>query len=212
MATGEGDLEAAWQLKQDQLTRHHAPGAFSWEFADATHALATDDNELALEVFVRMSDNPSQDDVYYIWGDIMAFLLADRLGDEGACAQILQAYQERDVESEEVSPMTELLSLFNEASRDETLDPLRVQELANRFGQGWQTAIPMFAGYFEWTNGHTDAAIENWLVPARDTSCLNQMLAWKWLREAGVDPVHIEGRIFREMFLQEPHQLPEKKR
>ncbi len=211
VATGEGDLEAAWELKQDQLTRHQAPGSVLWELADALHAMATDENTLALDVFSRIAENRSHDDGFYSWVDAMAYLIADREGDQKTCTQIRQAYQQWDAESEEQSPMTELLSLFAEANREEAIAREKIQKLVHSFGPGWQTAIPMFAGYFEWTHGHADEAIENWLVPARDTSSRNRMLSWKWLREAGVNPINVEGRIFREAFLREPHKLPDQK-
>ena len=214
VATGEGDLKSAWEFEQERLKVRYSSGDSQREMIDALHADISNDKGLALKILLRMSKNRPPSEPPYVWTDSMAYLIADRKGDEKICNQILKSYREQREPPLQVLAITAMLNLFNESEGSKDIDPEKIQALIDghiAFSDGvFLPDLALFVGYFEWTHGHKDAAIEQWKIPARLPGGPDRMLAWKWLRNAGVDPIHIEDRTFPGMFLRERYELPKK--
>ncbi|MEZ6031753.1 MAG: hypothetical protein R3C17_01495 [Planctomycetaceae bacterium] len=215
VATGEGDLESAWEFEQERLKVRYAPGDSQSEMVKALYAEITNDTARALKILLRMAKNRPPSEPPYVWTDSMAYLIADRAGDQKICNQILKSYRDQREPPLQVQAITAMLNLFDESDRSKAIDPMKIQALIDghvAFSDGaYLPDLALFVGYFEWTHGHKDAAIEQWKGPARLSGGRDRMLAWKWLREAGVDPIHIEDRTFPDMFLRERYELPKKK-
>ena len=215
VATGEGDLESAWEFEQERLKVRYAPGDAQSEMVVALHAAITNDKARALKVLLRMAKNRPPSEPSYVWTDSMAYLIADREGYGKICNQILKSYRDQSDPPLQVQAITAMLNLFDESDGSNAIDPEKLKALIDEhvaFSDGaFLPDLALFVGYFEWTHGHKDAAIEQWKIPARLHGGPDRMLAWKWLRDAGVDPIHIKDRMFYNMFLRERYELPKKK-
>ena len=213
--TGKGDLDAAWEFEQERHKQRYLPGDVNAELIKALHAAMTDNNAQALEALLLMSKNRPPSEQPYVWTDTFAYLIADREGKKDVCQQILRFYREQAEPPAHVKLFVAMLTLFDETDDEKPIDPEKfkalVDEQAAFSGGAWYSDLVLFAGYFDWTHGRQQKAVEQWTISARAADGRNRTLAWKWLRDAGVDPIHIEDREFPDMFLRERYELPKKK-
>ena len=214
MATGKGNLKAAWKFEKERIKERYLPGAPEAELIFALHDSMTGNNTRALETLVRMSKNRPADQEPDTWTDTLTFVIAAREGKLEICDPILKSYKESPKPLDYFPAMADILTQLREASDKKAVDPGMIPALSEKYPRmketSWDIYLPQFVGYVEWTVGNKEQAVEHWKIPARHGSESCRMLAWKWLRDAGVDPIHLEDRSFREPFLREPIKLPEK--
>lgn len=215
-ATGKGDLESAWEAEQERLRQQLPAGDVQAEAIHALHSSNQGDDAQALEILLRILNNRMPGETPYVWADSLAYLIADREGNDKACSQILKVYQEQKDAPENVQAIAAMLTLFDESDDGNAIDPRKIQTVIEKhaafFNSDWLPDLALFIGYFEWTHGRPDKAIEQWKIPAGLPGGYSRMLAWKWLRDAKVDPVHIPDRTFPNAFLREAYKLPTKKK
>lgn len=215
MGTGKGNLKAAWKFEQERIKERYLPGAPEAELTFALHDAMTGNNTRALETLVRISKNRPADQEPDTWTDTLTFVIAAREGKHEICDLILKSYKESPKPLDYFATMADILTQLRAASDKKAVPPGMVQAIFEKYPNmketSWDIYLPQFVGYIEWTLGNKEQAIENWKIPARHGSESCRMLAWKWLRDAGADPIHLEDRSFHEPFLREPIKLPEKK-
>ena len=215
MGTGKGNLKAAWKFEQERIKERYLPGAPEAELIFALHDAMTGNNTRALETLVRISKNRPAEQEPDTWTDTLTFVIAAREGKHEICDRILKSYKEIPKPLDYFPAMVDILTQLREASDKKAVDPGMIPALFEKYPSmketSWDIYLPQFVGYVEWTLGNKEQAIEHWKIPARHGSESCRMLAWKWLRDAGADPIHLEDRSFLEPFLKEPVKLPEKK-
>ena len=204
--TGQGDLEAAWKLKQKRLAEHVRKDKRDHEFAPSFHLLVTGQKEEARDILAERFAKK-----FSPWDGITLALLYDELGQTEERDKILKAmveYQEEHQE-EETTPKplyhARLAGIFQEAIASGEFDQSRVDALVEDYrerGYGDLTCrFGIMIGHFMKNRGRKTEAIEYWKPSARYSyDCWERTLAWKYLRDAGVDPIRLEGRYFSHQF------------
>lgn len=215
-STGQGDLDAAWVTKQ-QLMRAGgwADGPYGLIAKSIHEAITGRESEAraTLQQILRTSANNIAP-LDRVWVSLFEVVLADRLGDTAARDQTLRRLVQQNPANPE-NPLPAATSAMAQALQklmatgelsSEEIEQMSATHTA-KMGN-WAGMQAVFMGYALWTHGRKDAAVEQWKFPAKALDGWNQILAWNWLRKAGVDPIHIEGRYFPEPFLQQQYELP----
>lgn len=196
--TGEGDLEGAWRKKQERLEARVPEWHRDRRVAQSLHLLVTDQPEKARDKLAKEFK-----DRFSPWDGITLALLYDQLGEGDQRDKVLRTLATHQMtEEEKDSPyFIELAKPLQEAVKTDEVDQEVVDKLIERFkeeGLGDITAAyGVVIGDFLANRDRTDEAIEQWKPAAQlSYACWERLLACKRLRDAGVDPIHIEGRNF----------------
>ena len=116
---------------------------------------------------------------------------------------VFKQLAERPADDEARTPLCDLAAIFLNAVESGNLEDeelTRSLEKVYETHGDWRGAYGFFAGFFLATRGEMERAIEQWTVPARVSSrTWVRTLAWVWLRDADVDPIHLENRDFAAM-------------
>lgn len=217
VCTGQGDLESAWAEKQHRMEQWTTSESAEWRIHHAIYAIATNDPAAAKDDLQALAANPPEDapDAQQVWAELMTALLADRLGDEDLRDEWLQRVAENPSESPDRMAAAALARVFQEALQTGQLKDESIEQIAQEFAgsaTAWDTTPGLMVGCFLWTRGEQDKAVEYLKEAARDHGCgWNRVVSSHWLREADVDPIHIEGRRFPDPFLEKQLELPEAK-
>lgn len=197
---GAGDLEAAWRAKEKLLRRSYPEDHREIVYATTYHELVTGDGKAARKLLAAQFAKQ-----FNAWDGMMLALLADRADDPETCDAALKRLAEHPSDSTDRTPLCDLAVVFQHAIESNKLDEEEIQACLQRVDKSlgdWSPAFGFFAGYFLATRGEQEKAVQQWSIPARVSSrTWARTLSWVWLREADVDPVHLEDRAFSGMFV-----------
>lgn len=201
--TGEGDLKAAWSALQRQLKQQFPEGHPQLVFSHLWHALVENDLPRAhSRLRERFSKQFSSN------GGVLLALLADRAGDTAHRDEVLARLAEHPKDDPAWSPLCDLAEVFQQAIRSGSLDLDEMAVRLDRAGKDKAELEPLFrlySGFFLSSRNQQEEAIQQWKIAARSSSATwYRAVAWIWLRQAGVDPIHLEGRKFSGMFERSP--------
>ncbi len=206
-ATGEGDLEAAWQAKQDMLRGVGAEDDHRWVHATGFHQMLMGDEEAAIETFRKLSQPKySEAPEAMIWCSLFAAVLADRRGDaevrDGILADLIRL-ESNTVDALSVSEVAKWIYEDKGSGRISEEETKRLMAVGGERGFALQQDIAIVLAFYLQSHDNEEKAIELWEGAARIPEGWARMLAWHWLREAGRDPIHLPDRIFARGFRRE---------
>ncbi|TWT36419.1 hypothetical protein KOR34_13240 [Posidoniimonas corsicana] len=199
---GRGDLEGAWALKQRRLARHRPPDDRDHAFANTLHQLVTDRHAEARDTLAaRLAEKFSPFD------SIALAMLHDQLGEAEQRDAVLQKMIDLDPASlTNASPyFLDLAPILKEAADSGDVDHDRVAAAVKKYQEKSNVNLTgtygLIVGWFLHNRDRDAEAIEHWKPAARYSKPnWERILAWKFLRGAGVDPTQIEGRYYRNQF------------
>ncbi|TWT77427.1 hypothetical protein Pla123a_20880 [Posidoniimonas polymericola] len=207
--TGKGDLEAAWKRKQQRLANHGLEGTREQLVAETLHLLTTDQPAEARDMLAeRFAQKFSP------WDGMTLAMLYDQLDQPTERDAVLQTLAEHEPEDEKESPgfFVELAKVLQQAIATGEIDQPEVDRLVEQYreqGSGNLTgSFGIFLGRYAAHRDQQDRAIEYWKPAAcYSNACWERQLAWKYLRDAGVNPAQVEGRHYRgEFWRDEPKE------
>lgn len=206
VSTGQGDLAAAWEEKRRLMqAQGYAEGPYGM-IARAIHNAVTNDEQAAMETLQAIRQSPSANiaPLDRVWVSLFEAVLADRLGDESRRDQILQRLAESGLDNWLTAASSDLAMALQKLVASGELSSEKIDQMSARHtaqNANWRTMQALFVGHALWTHGKKDAALEQWKMPAQNPDGWNKLLSSHWLRAAGVDPIHVEGRVFADPFL-----------
>ncbi|MEM6328994.1 MAG: hypothetical protein AAF790_01970 [Planctomycetota bacterium] len=196
--TGQGELEQAWRLKQTRLQNAAPPGHRDIAFAESLHLLVTGDNagcRAMLEERLKQKFSP--------WDTMMLVNLYDEAGRVDDRDRMLQSLIDHDP-GDGPRPLYCLASpVFVGFFKTGSVDDDALTAACKRYADGdgysdaYEHTVNYYLGAMCLRRGKTDEAVERWTGAARFSAPgWERILAWRGLREAGVDPVYVDGRYF----------------
>lgn len=207
--TGKGDLEGAWKRKQQRLANHRLEGTREQLVADTLHLLITDQPDKARDMLAERFAKK-----FSPWDGMTLAMLYDQLDQPAERDAVLKTLAEHQTEDEQKNPpfFVELAKVMQQAIATGEVDQPEVDRLVNHFRDGGfgnvTGSFGIFLGRYAAHRDQQDKAIEYWKPAAQYMNiCWERTLAWKYLRDAGIDPAQVEDRHFPgEFWRDEPKE------
>lgn len=197
--TGEGNLQDTWKAKQQRLLTWYPAGHRELVFAKVYQSLIEGKEDAARELLEQQRVQELT-----AWDELMLAMLADRAGDVKARDSALKRLADLPADDPARTPLCDLAVVFQHAVETGQLDLDECEKTLERLSKthgDWSPAFGFFTGFYLSTHGEREQAVEQWKIPARASSrTWARILSWIWLRDAGIDPIHLKGRYFNGMF------------
>ncbi|MEM9186353.1 MAG: hypothetical protein AAGB00_07655 [Planctomycetota bacterium] len=191
---GRGRLADAWDLKQARLRQSYPAGSRKHEFAEFLHLLVTGEPQRArLLLEERLAKRFSSFDAMWLAS------LCDEQGlteQRDATLKKLAEYDPGEEPKPGFSRLAPVMQNFLASGKlDEAILTAALEGIERP--EAWKSAFRYFVGVSHMTRGRRDKAIGAWRhAAAFSLSSWERVLAWRRLRDAGVEPATLEGRYF----------------
>jgi hypothetical protein len=179
VSTGKGDLTQAWTAKKQRLRARRVADGHRWNVAEGIRERVTGDAFAAQQQFERVAEYPSDNVAPEIqsWAGLMAAVTADRANKPSLRDKALRRFIEHESSNPICVALAELLLQGAGQGKITAREFEALVENDSETDFEVRNSSASIVGYYLWTHGRKDKAVELWKTPARTDGGWNKILS-----------------------------------